>query len=292
MDSQEPEITAFYDPSTGTVSYLVGDPAGPAAMVVDPVLDYDGKAGKTATRSVQAIAVAASGRKVEWIVETHPHADHLSGAQALRERVGGRIAIGAGIVAVQKAWSPIVDCEPGFACDGSQFDRLLREGDTFEVGSLRVSVIETPGHTPACMALVVEGRGGRKHVFVGDVLFMPDSGTARTDFPGGSARTLFRSIRRILALPPDTRLFTAHDYQPGGRALAYETSVADQRAQNIHVRDGIDEDSYVAMREARDAKLEAPNLLLPSIQVNIRAGHLPPASANGTRYLKIPLDRL
>jgi glyoxylase-like metal-dependent hydrolase (beta-lactamase superfamily II) len=241
---------------------------------------------------VEAIARAAAGKRVDWIVETHPHADHLSGAQWLRERLGAKIAIGAGIVEVQQAWAPIFDVEAGFARDGSQFDRLLRDGDVFDVGSLRVRVLDTPGHTPACTTLIVEGKGGRKHAFVGDTLFMPDYGTARTDFPGGSARTLYRSIRKILALPADTRLFTAHDYQPGGREVAYETSVGDQRSGNLHVRDGIGEDEFVALREARDRKLEAPNLLLPSIQVNIRAGHLPPPADNGTRYLKIPLDRI
>ena len=292
MDVHEPEITGFFDASTGTVSYLVADPAGASAMIVDPVLDFDGKSGRTATRSASAIAEAAAGKRIEWIVETHPHADHLTGAQWLREKLGGRTAIGAGIAAVQQTWAPILDLDSGFARDGSQFDRLLHDGETFALGSLRVSVLDVPGHTPACIALVVEGKSGRKHVFVGDTLFMPDSGTARTDFPGGSARTLYRSIRRILSLPPDTRLYTAHDYQPGGRPVAYETTVADQRARNIHVHDGVDENAYVAMREARDRKLEAPNLLLPSIQVNIRAGHLPEAAANGTRYLKIPLDRI
>jgi glyoxylase-like metal-dependent hydrolase (beta-lactamase superfamily II) len=292
MSEQEPEVTGFFDPATSTVSYLVADPTGDRAMVVDPILDFDAKAGRVSTRSVEAIARAAAGKRVDWIVETHPHADHLSGAQWLRERLGAKVAIGAGIVDVQKAWAPIFDVEAGFARDGSQFDRLLRDGDVFEVGSLRVRVLDTPGHTPACITLIVEGRGGRTHAFVGDTLFMPDYGTARTDFPGGSARTLYRSIRRILALPVDTRLFTAHDYQPGGREVAYETSVGDQRSGNVHVRDGIGEDDFVALREARDRKLEAPNLLLPSIQVNIRAGHLPPPAGNGTRYLKIPLDRI
>lgn len=292
MGEQEPEVTGFFDPATSTVSYLVADPTGDRALVVDPVLDYDWKAGRVSTRSVEAIARAAAGKRVEWIVETHPHADHLSGAQWLRERLGAKVAIGAGIVDVQKAWAPIFGVESGFRCDGSQFDRLLHDGEVLDVGSLRVSVLNTPGHTPACTTLIVEGRGGRKHAFVGDTLFMPDYGTARTDFPGGSARTLYRSIRRILALPADTRLFTAHDYQPGGRELAYETSVGDQRSGNVHVRDGIGEDDFVALREARDRKLEAPNLLLPSIQVNIRAGHLPPEAENGTRYLKIPLDRI
>jgi glyoxylase-like metal-dependent hydrolase (beta-lactamase superfamily II) len=292
MGEQEPEVTGFFDPATSTVSYLVTDPTSDRAMVVDPILDFDGKAGRVSTRSVEAIARAAAGKRVDWIFETHPHADHLSGAQWLREHLGAKVAIGAGIVDVQKAWAPIFDVEAGFARDGSQFDRLLHDGDVLDVGSLRVRVLDTPGHTPACTTLIVEGKGGRKHAFVGDTLFMPDYGTARTDFPGGSARTLYRSIRRILALPVDTRLFTAHDYQPGGREVAYETSVGDQRTGNVHVRDGIGEDDFVALREARDRKLEAPNLLLPSIQVNIRAGHLPPQAGNGTRYLKIPLDRI
>ncbi|MBI1243739.1 MAG: MBL fold metallo-hydrolase [Alphaproteobacteria bacterium] len=289
----EPEISGFFEPVTGTVSYLVVDRASRAAMIVDPVLDYDWRAGRTSTRSLEAIAKAAEGLRVEFIAETHPHADHLSGARWLKERLGGKIVIGAGIAAVQRAWAPILDLEPGFACDGSQFDMLLQDGARLSLGELDVAAMDTPGHTPACVTLVVAARsGGRKHAFVGDALFMPDYGTARTDFPGGSARTLYRSIRRILSLPEDTKLYTAHDYQPGGRAVAFVTTVGEQRRTNVHVKDGISEDSFVEMREARDAKLDAPNLLLPSINVNVRGGNLPPAAANGTRYFKIPIDRI
>jgi glyoxylase-like metal-dependent hydrolase (beta-lactamase superfamily II) len=293
MAANEPAVRGFFEPATSTVSYLVADPDAGVAIIVDPVLDYDWKAGRTSTRSVEALAEAAKGYRVETIVETHPHADHLSGAQWLKERLGAKIAIGAGIATVQKTWAPILDLETGFPCDGSQFDRLLRDGERLALGRFEVCVMDTPGHTPACITLVVgDPAGGRKHAFVGDTLFMPDYGTARTDFPGGSARTLFHSIRRILSLPEDTKLYTAHDYQPGGRALVYETTVGEQRRANVHVKDGTDEDAFVAMREARDRKLEAPNLLLPSIQVNVRGGNLPPPAANGTRYLKIPLDRV
>jgi glyoxylase-like metal-dependent hydrolase (beta-lactamase superfamily II) len=290
MPAAEPTIAAFFDKTTSTLSYLVADPESGKAMVVDPVLDYDWKAARTSTRSADAIVEAAKGLSVDWIVETHPHADHLTAAPYVKERLGARVAIGAGVAEVQRTWASILDVD--LACDGSQFDRLLREGDRFAIGGLTVEVFDVPGHTPACIALSVAGASGRRHVFIGDVLFMPDFGSARADFPGGSARRLFRSIRRLLALPSETLLYTAHDYQPGGRALAYSATVAEHRAANVHVRDGIGEDEFVAMREARDAKLEAPNLLLPSIQVNIRAGALPAPAANGTRYLKIPLDRI
>ena len=293
MDAREPAISGFFEPVTGTVSYLVADPAAKVAMVVDPVLDYDWRAGRTSTGSIDRLAKAAEGYRIEAIVETHPHADHLSGAQELKKRASGMIAIGAGIATVQRTWAPILDLEAGFPCDGSQFDRLLADGERFALGAFEVAVMDTPGHTPACITHVVSHpAGGRKHAFVGDTLFMPDYGTARTDFPGGSARTLYRSIRRILSLPDDTKLYTAHDYQPGGRAVVFETTVGEQRRANVHVKDGTDEDAFVAMREARDGKLDAPNLLLPSIQVNVRGGHLPPAASNGTRYLKIPLDRI
>jgi glyoxylase-like metal-dependent hydrolase (beta-lactamase superfamily II) len=290
MSAAEPAVTAFFETTTSTLTYLVADPASGKAMIVDPVLDYDWKAARTATRSADAVLEAARGLSVEWIVETHPHADHLTAAPYLKEKLGARIAIGAGIAEVQRTWASILDIE--LACDGSQFDRLLRDGERFALGGLTVEVLDVPGHTPACIALAVAGASGRRHTFIGDVLFMPDFGSARADFPGGSARQLFRSVRRLLALPPETCLYTAHDYRPGGRDLAYMATVAEHRARNLHVHDGVGEDAFVAMREARDAKLEAPNLLLPSIQVNIRAGALPDAAANGTRYLKIPLNRI
>jgi len=290
MDRDEPQITALFDKATSTLSYLVADPQSAHALVVDPVLDFDARAGRLSHASVDRLATAASARTVDWIVETHPHADHLTGAVALRARTGGKIAIGRGVTDVQRHWADLFEFEPAFRCDGSQFDRLLDDGDTLEIGSLRARIFDTPGHTPACTTLVVEGRSGRLHAFVGDMLFMPDQGTARADFPGGSARTLYRSIRRILDLPGDTLVYTAHDYQPGGRALAYCATVAEQRASNIHVKDGIDEDAYVALREARDKTLDAPALLLPALQVNIRGGELPPASPAGRRFLKLPVE--
>jgi glyoxylase-like metal-dependent hydrolase (beta-lactamase superfamily II) len=290
MEFGEPQITAFFDKATSTLSYLVADPQSAHALIVDPVLDFDARSGRISTSSVDRLAAAAAAKTIDWIVETHPHADHLTGAVALRAKTGGRIAIGRGVTNVQRHWAEVFEFEPDFRSDGHQFDRLLDDGDVLEIGSLRVQVFDTPGHTPACTTLVVQGTAGRKHAFVGDILFMPDSGTARADFPGGSARTLYRSIRRVLDLPGDTLVYTAHDYQPGGRALAYCASVAEQRLSNIHVKDGIDEDAYVALREARDRTLDMPTLLLPAIQINIRGGEMPPASAGGRRYLKLPLD--
>jgi glyoxylase-like metal-dependent hydrolase (beta-lactamase superfamily II) len=292
MDTHEPHVTAFFDPATSSLSYVVADPAGNHALVVDPVLDFDAKSAKLGTASLDRLAPALAGKTVDWIVDTHPHADHLSGSAVLQKRVGGRTAIGAGVVEVQKHWAEKFEFEPAFRCDGSQFDRLLHDGDALEIGSLRATVRDTPGHTPACTSLLVAGKSGRIHAFVGDVLFMPDSGTARTDFPGGSAQALYRSIRMLLDLPGDTLIYTAHDYQPGGRALAYCASVAEQRAGNIHVKDGVDAAAYVALREARDRTLDTPNLLLPAIQINIRGGQMPPASAKGNRFLKLPLAPL
>jgi glyoxylase-like metal-dependent hydrolase (beta-lactamase superfamily II) len=256
--------------------------------VIDPVLDFDPAAGRTDTRSADAIAgfVDKNRLAVEWILETHVHADHLSAAARLKAALGGRTGIGARVVDVQKRFAALFDVEQEFATDGRQFDRLFADGETFEVGGLAARVLHTPGHTPACATYLIGDAA-----FVGDTLFMPDYGTARCDFPGGDARTLFRSIRRILALPPETRLFLCHDYKaPGREVYAWETTVADQRAFNIHIRDGIDEDAFVALRTARDAELEMPRLILPSVQVNIRAGELPPPAANGIRYLKLPLN--
>jgi glyoxylase-like metal-dependent hydrolase (beta-lactamase superfamily II) len=285
----KPDVTAFFDKATSTVSYLVADPATRRAAIVDAVLDYDEAAGRTATQSFEAMAeaVAAGGLTVDWILETHVHADHLSAAQAAKARFGAPVVIGAAVTAVQRHFGEVFDLGPGFATDGGQFDRLVADGERFMLGAIEIAVMHVPGHTPACSAYLIGDA-----LFVGDGLFMPDYGTARCDFPGGSARMLYRSIRRMLALDPATRMFVGHDYAPGGRAHAWETTVGDQRQGNIHIRDGVSEDDFVAMREARDARLSLPRLILPSVQVNVRAGHLPPAAANGTAYLKIPLNRI
>jgi len=284
-----PEIAAFFDATTNTISYVVRDPGSRACAIVDPVMDFDQAAGRIAFVGAEAIAahVRAHDLEVHWIVETHVHADHLSAARYLRERLGGRIAIGERIVAVQETFGRIFAEGPAFRRDGSQFDRLLADGDAYMIGGMRAVALHTPGHTPACMTHVVGDAA-----FVGDTLFMPDGGSARADFPGGDARTLYRSMRRILDLPPATRLFMCHDYAPGGREISWQSSVAEERAGNIHVRDGIDEDAFVAMREARDRTLGMPRLILPSLQVNMRAGELPPADAEGRRFLKLPLDAL
>jgi glyoxylase-like metal-dependent hydrolase (beta-lactamase superfamily II) len=280
-------IEAFFDPETGTVTYVVADPATGAAAVIDPVLGFDFKSGHTDTKGVEAVLahLAAGGLALQWILETHAHADHLSAARYLQERAGGAIAIGRNITRVQGVFSKLYNMEPAFVPDGSQFDHLFDDGEQFRIGEIEALALLVPGHTPADMAYVVEDA-----VFVGDTLFMPDVGTARADFPGGDARQLFRSIRRLLALPPATTLFVCHDYPPSSRAPAWETTVAEQRASNIHVHDGVDEDDFVAMRTARDATLGVPTLMLPSLQVNVRAGRLPPPDDNGVSYLRIPLD--
>lgn len=287
------QIEAFFDEATWTVSYLVMDRQTRQCALVDSVLDYDPKAGRTATRSADKLVarVRDLGASVQWLLETHVHADHLSAAGWLKQEVGGQLAIGRHITRVQDVFGRMFNAGDGFAQDGSQFDVLLDDGDIFHIGGLRARALHTPGHTPACMTYVIED-GARRVAFVGDTLFMPDYGTARADFPGGDARTLYRSIRKVLSLPDHTELYMCHDYLPGGRALRYRSTVAEQRAHNIHVRDGIDEDAFVEMRQARDATLEMPVLILPSVQVNMRAGHLPPAEDNGVRYLKIPLDVL
>lgn len=284
-----PQIQAFFDPATWTVSYVVYDAPGGRAAVVDSVLDYDPKSGRTGTASADRLVAFLRGQRlqVEWILETHAHADHLSAAPYLRRTLGGRIAIGEPIRTVLGVFRNIFNLDPEFRLDGSQFDHLFADGETFRIGALEGEALHVPGHTPADMAYRIGDA-----VFTGDTLFMPDVGTARADFPGGDARTLYRSIRRLLALPAQTRLFVCHDYPPAGREPAWETTVAGERAANIHVRDGVDEDAFVAMRTARDRTLEMPNLILPSIQVNIRAGELPPPEANGVSYLKIPLNAL
>ncbi len=285
--SVHPQVTSYFDEPTNTVSYLVKDPASTACAIIDSVLDFDYAAGRTDTRSADAIIadVRAQGLSVEWLIETHAHADHLSAAPYIQERVGGKLGIGEKIIEVQEIFGKVFNAGTEFQRDGSQFDRLFTDGDTYQVGTMTALAIATPGHTPACMAHIMGDA-----CFVGDTLFMPDGGTARCDFPGGDARILFRSIKRILSLPPETRIFACHDYGPNGRAFAWETTVAEQREKNIHVRDGISEDAFVEMRETRDATLDMPRLILPSVQVNIRGGKMPPAEDNGTVYLKVPLN--
>jgi len=284
-----PTVQSFFDPATWTVSHVVYDRAGGSCAIVDPVLDYDPKSGRTGTASAQRLAtfVRERGLTLQWILETHAHADHLTAAPWLRAQLGGAVTIGREITAVQGVFDKVFHLEPEFRQDGSQFDRLLVDGETFAIGALQARVLAVPGHTPACVAYQVGDA-----VFTGDTLFMPDVGTARCDFPGGDAATLYRSVRRLLALPPATRLYLCHDYPPAGREPQWECTVADQRARNIHVHDGVAEAHFVAMRTARDATLEMPTLILPAIQVNIRAGQLPPAETNGVRYLKVPLDVL
>lgn len=283
------QVKAFFDPATWTVSYVVFDAPGGHCALVDSVLDYDPKSGRTRTDSAdQLIAfVREQNLMVDWILETHAHADHLSAAPYLRKHLGGKIAIGGKITQVQNVFKGIFHLEPEFATNGSQFDHLFEDGDTFAIGTLQAQALSVPGHTPACMAYQVSDA-----VFVGDTLFMPDVGTARCDFPGGNAHTLYQSVRKLLSLPPETRLFMCHDYPPEGRAAQWECTVADQRARNIHVHDGVSEAEFVAMRTKRDAGLAMPVLILPSVQVNIRAGELPPPEANGVSYLKIPLNAL
>lgn len=284
-----PTVKAFFDAATWTVSYVVYDQAGGHCALVDSVLDYDAKSGRTATRSADALLafVSEQALTVQWILETHAHADHLSAAHYLREKVGGKIAIGAAITQVQKVFKGIFHLESEFQPDGGQFDHLLQDGEVFAIGKLQAQALSVPGHTPACMAFQVGDS-----VFVGDTLFMPDVGTARCDFPGGSAHNLYQSVRKLLSLPPDTRLFMCHDYPPPGRQPTWQCTVADQRAHNIHLHDGVTEAEFVSLRTRRDATLEMPVLILPAVQVNIRAGALPPAEDNGVAYLKIPLNAL
>ncbi len=284
-----PKVRAFFHEPTFTVSYLVWDPATKRGAIIDSALDFDPKSGRTGTHSAQAIldAAAQEGVSVDWLLETHAHADHLSAAPFLKQTTGAPIVIGEHISAVQKVFKDVFNLAYVTA-DGRPFDKLVKDGETLKLGELEIEVLHTPGHTPACVTYRVADA-----VFVGDTLFMPDYGTARADFPGGDARTLYRSIQKLLALPESTRVFLCHDYKaPGRDAYAWETTIGEERAKNVHLADGVTEDAFVAMREARDKTLDMPVLILPSIQVNIQAGELPPPEANGVRYLKLPIDAL
>ena len=286
---RKPEVTAFFDAATSTISYVVTDPAERRCAIVDSVRDYDPKSGRTSDDSANRIVefVRRNDLGVDWILETHAHADHLSAAPYLKDKLGGTIGIGAHIRDVQEAFAQVFNIEAEVPADGRQFERLFADGDEFTIGSIPVRVMHTPGHTPACLSYVVGDA-----VFVGDTLFMPDFGTARCDFPGGDARTLFRSIHKLLALPAETRMFMCHDYQPGGREPRWETTVAEQREHNIHCNHTVGEEEFVRMRTERDSGLDMPTLILPSVQVNIRAGRLPEPEGNGVSYLKIPIDQL
>ncbi len=285
----KPEVTHFFDPATNTISYVVKEPNSTSCAIVDSVMDIDYAAGHISYESADKIIkfVQDHGLKVEWLIETHAHADHLSAAPYIQGKLGGKLGIGENIRVVQEVFGEIFNEGTEFQRDGSQFDRLFKDGDTYKIGSMNAFAIHTPGHTPACMTHVIGNAA-----FVGDTLFMPDGGTARADFPGGDARELYRSIKKVLSLPGEMRLFMCHDYGPNGRDIRWETTVAEERANNIHVRDGVTEDEFVAMRTARDQTLDMPKLIIPSIQVNIRAGKLPPAEDNGTRYLKVPVNKL
>jgi glyoxylase-like metal-dependent hydrolase (beta-lactamase superfamily II) len=283
----KPEVTAFFDADTNTVSYVVKDPGSAACAVIDSVLDFDYAAGRISYASADRIIDSITSRalRLEWLIETHVHADHLSAAPYIQQKLGGKIGIGDKIAIVQDTFGKVFNEGTEFQRDGSQFDRLFTDGETYRIGGMGAIAIHTPGHTPACMTHVIGDAA-----FVGDTLFMPDGGTARADFPGGDARQLYRSIKRILALSPDTRLFMCHDYGPNGREIRWETTVADERAHNVHVHDGVSEDQFVDIRTARDATLSMPRLIIPSIQVNMKAGRLPEPDESGTRFLKVPLN--
>jgi len=289
-------VEGFFDQETKTVSYIVLDKDSLKCAIIDSVLDYDPKAGRTRTASADKLVerVRALGATLEWILETHVHADHLSAAPYLKKQLGGQIAIGAHVTSVQEFFGRLFNAGGDFARDGSQFDRLLADNETIAIGSLTVRAMHTPGHTPACLTYVISDGTAATNTaaFVGDTLFMPDYGTARCDFPGGDARTLYRSIQRILSLPPDTVLYMCHDYTPEGREPRFVTTVAEQRAGNIHVHEGVGEEEFAAMRQQRDTTLAMPVLILPSVQINMRAGHFPEPESNGTRYIKIPLNAL
>ena len=283
-----PEVTGFFDPATSSVSYIVADPSTKCCAIVDSVLDYDPSGGRTATTSAETLltAVAAQGLSVEWILDTHVHADHISAAAFLKSNTGAKVAIGAEVTRVQEVFAKLFHLNGTLRPAGGDFDHLFADGARFAIGNIEAQVLHTPGHTPACVTYLVGDAA-----FVGDTLFMPDYGTARCDFPGGDAGTLYASIQRILTLPDDTRIFVAHDYAPGGRPVAWETSVRAERDDNIHLRGGVDRAAYVAMRTARDRTLSLPSLILPSVQINIRAGAPPPPESDGVSYLKIPLNR-
>jgi glyoxylase-like metal-dependent hydrolase (beta-lactamase superfamily II) len=285
----KPDVTGFFDAATNTISYVVKDPGSRSCAVIDSVMDIDYAAGRISFVGADAIIahIRTRGLTLDWLIETHVHADHLSAAPYIQARLGGKIGIGDRITVVRDVFGKVFNEGPEFPRDGSQFDRLFADGGTYAIGGLTAVVLHTPGHTPACMTHVIGDAA-----FVGDTLFMPDGGSARADFPGGDARILFRSMRRILELPPSTRLFMCHDYAPNGRPIRWESSVADERAHNIHVRDGVSEDEFVAMREARDRTLAMPRLILPALQVNMRAGALPPADAGGRVFLKVPVNAL
>jgi glyoxylase-like metal-dependent hydrolase (beta-lactamase superfamily II) len=290
-EAARPEVTSFFHEPTFTASHVIADPGTKRAAIVDSVLDFDEKAGRTATRAADSIVafVEAGGLTVDWLLETHAHADHLSAAPYLQERLGGKLAIGREITAVQEVFGKLFNEGTEFRRDGSQFDRLLGDGDSFSIGGIAAVALHVPGHTPADMAYVIGDAA-----FVGDTMFMPDYGTARADFPGGDARQLYRSIRRLMRLPDETRVFLCHDYMalPNRTHFAWETTIGAERTGNVHVHEGVTEEAFVAMRTARDATLDMPNLILPSVQVNMNAGHLPEAEANGVRYLKLPLNAL
>ena len=284
-----PEVHSFFHEESNTIAHVVQEPEGRRCAVIDAALDFDQAAGRTKTDFADQIVAFVRGRalEVDWILETHAHADHLSAAPYLKQQLGGRIGIGEHITDVQKLFRDLFNVEKTFNTDGSQFDHLFEEGERFTVGALQGHVLYTPGHTPACVTYVIGDAA-----FVGDTLFMPDGGTARADFPGGDAATLYRSIEKILGLPPETRLFVCHDYGPGGRAIAWQTTVAEERAKNIHVRAGVSEAEFVKMRTERDKTLAVPQLLIPSIQINMRAGEMPPPEDNGVSYIKVPLNRI
>ena len=286
---QSPDVKGFFDPDTNTISYCVKDPDSQSCALYDSVLDFDFASGRTSRKSADELIeyVQANDLKVEWIIESHVHADHLSAAPYLQEKLGGKLGIGARVIEVQDIFGKIFNEGTEFQRDGSQFDALFEEGDTYQIGGLSAFVMATPGHTPACMCHVIGDA-----IIVGDTLFMPDGGSARADFPGGDARELYQSIKKVLSLPEQMRMFICHDYGPGGRDIAWETTVGEQRSSNIHVKDGIDEETYVKMRTERDAQLGMPKLIIPSVQVNMRAGDMPEPAADGKRYLKVPVDEL
>ena len=282
-------VSSFFHQATNTITHVVRALEESAAVIIDSVLDFDAKSGRTGTEAADTIIdfVRRNDLSVEWILETHVHADHLTAAPYLKEKLVGQIGVGAGITVVQEGFSKIFNTGSEFTTDGSQFDRLFADGERLVVGPMTIEILHTPGHTPACVTYVIGDA-----VFVGDTIFMPDFGTARTDFPGGDAAALYRSINRILSLPPEARLFMCHDYGPGGREYKWETTVAEERAQNVHIRDGISEEQFIKTRTERDGELSMPALLLPSVQINMRAGKFPPVEDNGVSYLKLPLDAL